>query len=86
MVGGKAGNVISKLCTGQATKNESVNRFAEALGAHWDKEMKYRNEACLDIFKLKNTKMNWKKFSSVQTETKLLIARQVIHPKYEYDG
>ena len=44
MVGGKAGNVISKLCAGQATKNESVNRFAEALGAHWDKEMKYRND------------------------------------------
>ena len=30
--------------------------------------MKYRNEAFLDIFKLKNAKMNWKKCSYVQTE------------------
>ena len=39
MVGGKAGNVISKLCTGQATKKGLVNRSAEPLGAHWDEEM-----------------------------------------------
>ena len=42
----------------------------------------YRNEVCSDIFKLKNMKMNRKKYSSVQTEIKLLVVRQVIHPKY----
>ena len=39
LVGGKAGNVISKLCTGQATKNGLVNCSAEPLGAHCDEEM-----------------------------------------------
>ena len=39
MVGGKAGNVIRKLCAGQATKKGLVNRSAELLGAHWDEEM-----------------------------------------------
>ena len=55
MVGGKAG-VIIKLCTGQATKNGSVDCSAEPSGAHWDEEMakkmKHRNEPCSDIFKL----------------------------------
>ena len=39
MVGGEAGNVISKLCPGQATKNRSVNRSAESLGPHPDEEV-----------------------------------------------
>ena len=39
IVGGEPGDVISKLCTGQATKNGSVNRSTEPLGAHWDEEM-----------------------------------------------
>ena len=43
---------------------------------------KYRNEVCADIFTLRNIKMNWQKCSSVKTEMKLLVARQVIHPKY----
>ena len=47
--------------------------------------MNYRKEACADMFKLKNTKKNREKRSSVQTETKLLIARQVFHPKYRYN-
>ena len=38
MVGGEADNVISKLCTGQATENGSVNHSAELLGAHRDEE------------------------------------------------
>ena len=38
MVRGEAGNIISKLCAGQATKNGSVNRSAEPLGAHRDEE------------------------------------------------
>ena len=42
----------------------------------------YRNEACADIFTLRNIKMNWQKCSSVKTEMKFLVARQVIHPKY----
>ena len=39
MVGGEAGNVISKLCAGQTTKNRSANRSAEPLGAHQDEEV-----------------------------------------------
>ena len=39
MVVGEAGNAISKLCAGQATKNKWVGRSAETLGAHWDEEM-----------------------------------------------
>ena len=39
MVGCEAGNIISKLCASQATKNGSVNNSAEPLGAHWDEEM-----------------------------------------------
>ena len=39
MVGGEAGNAISKLCASQATKNGSVGRSAEPLGEHWDEEM-----------------------------------------------
>ena len=40
IVGGEAGNVISKLCPGQATKFGFVNHSAEPLRAHWDEEMK----------------------------------------------
>ena len=44
----EAGNVISKFCASQATKNEP-------LGAHWDEEigkkMEHRNEACSVISK-----------------------------------
>ena len=36
---GEAGNAISKLCTGKATKNVLVDRSAEPLGAHWDAEI-----------------------------------------------
>ena len=32
-------NAISKLCTGQVTKNESVDHSAEPLRAHWDEEI-----------------------------------------------
>ena len=39
VVGGEAGNLISKLCTNLATKNGLVNRSAEPLGAHWDEEV-----------------------------------------------
>ena len=39
MVGGEAGNVISILCTGQATNNGSVDCSAKPLGTHWDEEM-----------------------------------------------
>ena len=40
MVGGETGNLINKLCAGQATKNGSLNCSAETLGARWDEEMK----------------------------------------------
>ena len=43
---------------------------------------KHRNEVCSDILKLKNTKINWEKCNSIQTEIKLLVARQLIHPNY----
>ena len=39
MAGGEAGNVISKLCAGQATEKGSVNYSAGSMGAHWDEEM-----------------------------------------------
>ena len=39
MVGGEAGDAISKLGAIQATKNGSVNCSAKPLGAHWDEEM-----------------------------------------------
>ena len=39
MAGGEAGNVISKLCVGQATEKGSVNCSAGSMGAHWDEEM-----------------------------------------------
>ena len=39
MVAGEAGDVISKLCAGQLTKNGSVYCSAELLGAHWHEEM-----------------------------------------------
>ena len=45
---------------------------------------KYRNEMCADIFTPRNIKMNWQKCSSVKTEMKLLVARQVIHPKLKW--
>ena len=35
----EAGNTISKLCAGQATKKGSVNGSAEPVGAHWGEEM-----------------------------------------------
>ena len=35
----EAGNVISKLCAGQATKKGSVNGSAEPVGAHWGEDM-----------------------------------------------
>ena len=38
MAGGEAGNAISKLCPSKATKNGSVNRSVESLGAHEDEE------------------------------------------------
>ena len=31
----EAGNTISKLCAGQATKKDSVNSSAKPVGAHW---------------------------------------------------
>ena len=49
----EAGDVIIKLCTGQATKNGLMDRSAEPLGAHWDeqiaKKIEHRNEASLHI-------------------------------------
>ena len=39
MAGGEAGNVISKLCAGQATEKGSVNCSAGSMGAHWNEEM-----------------------------------------------
>ena len=39
MAGVEAGNVISKLCAGQATKKGSGNHSAEPMGAHWDEEL-----------------------------------------------
>ena len=38
MVGGKAGDKISKLCTGQATKNVLEDGSTEPMGVHWDGE------------------------------------------------
>ena len=38
----EAGNVISKLCAGQATKKGSVNSSAEPVGAHWGEEMAHK--------------------------------------------
>ena len=38
MAGGEAGNAISKLCVGRATKNVYVDRSAEPFVAHWDGE------------------------------------------------
>ena len=35
----EVGDVISKLCASQATKNGSVDCSAEPLRAHWDEEM-----------------------------------------------
>ena len=39
VVGAQTGNVINKLCVGQATENGSVNRSVEPLGAHRDEEV-----------------------------------------------
>ena len=39
MVGGEAGNAISKLSAGQETKHRWVGHSAETLGAHLDEEM-----------------------------------------------
>ena len=57
-----------------------------ALWSHWKHTgmkkwqiKKYINEVYSDIFKLKNTKMNWQKCGSVQTEVKLLVTS---HPNY----
>ena len=36
MVGGEAGNKISKLCAGQPTKNVLVGGSTESMRAHWD--------------------------------------------------
>ena len=38
----EAGNVISKLCAGQATKKGSVHSSAEPVGAHWGEEMAHK--------------------------------------------
>ena len=38
----EAGNMISKLCAGQATKKGSVNSSAEPVGAHWGEEMAHK--------------------------------------------
>ena len=38
----EAGNTISKLCAGQATKKGSVNSSAEPVGAHWGEEMAHK--------------------------------------------
>ena len=56
--------------------------FGSTLGCRNIKYMKHRNETCSDIFRLKNKKRTGKNAVSVQTETKLLVARQVMHPKY----
>ena len=74
MLGGDTGNEISKLCANQATKNGSVHclwSVWEHTGMKKWQIKKCRNEVCSDIFKLKNTKMNWQKYGSVQTEIKL---------------
>ena len=72
----RASNVISKLWAGQATKKavgESLCWvYGSTLGWRNEKLTKYRNEGCLDMFRLKNAKLNWKKCSSVQTETKIV--------------
>ena len=34
--------------------------------------MKYRNEACLGIFKLKNAKLNWKKMQFFSNRDKIV--------------
>ena len=39
MVGGEAGNAISKFCAGRTTKNEWVDHSAEPFIAHWDGEI-----------------------------------------------
>ena len=79
-----AGDVISKFCASQATKNGSLDRSTEPLGAHWDeqiaKKIEHRNEACSDISKQENKRWTSKKNSSFKT--KLLVVRQMIHPKY----
>ena len=54
----EACDLISKFCASQATKNGSLDRSAEPLGAHWDeqiaKKIEDRNEACSDISKQEN--------------------------------
>ena len=35
----EAGDVISKLCASQATKNGSVDLSVDPFGSHWDEEM-----------------------------------------------
>ena len=82
----EAGDVLRKLCTGQATKNGSMDRSAEPLRAHWDekigKKMEHRNEACSDISKQENKRCTGKKSSSFKIETKLLVVRQMMYLKY----
>ena len=79
---GEAGNAISKLCTGQATKTVLVDRSAEPLGAHWDAEI--ANEYNIEtkhVQTYSNSKYEkWfgKNVMSLQTKTKLLVVRQVI--------
>ena len=38
MVGGEAGNKISRLCASQATKNVLEDGSTEPMGAQWDGE------------------------------------------------
>ena len=97
MVGGKAGNKISKLCAGQATKN--ICRMALlSLYGHTEMEKRLVDEVQKrNIFRHNQRKTCIGETSelaerelcaqnesvvSFQTETKLLVVTQVMCPKY----
>ena len=65
--GDEAGNVISKLCTGQATKKGPVNHSAEPMRAHWEEEMANKcNIETKHVWTYSNSKMqNWTRKSAV---------------------
>ena len=84
MVGGEAGNVIGKLCAGQATKNGLTNHSVEPLEAHQGEQLVnkeiWKRSLCGHILTQKYEN-ELGKMQFCKTETKLLVARQIIHSK-----
>ena len=81
MIGDEAGYAISKLCTGRAIKNVSVDRSAEPFVTHWDEEManeSWKRNMFRYVKTLKYKECTGENAVSVQTETKWLGMRQIM--------